>query len=770
MKLLTGLRQVCRPMATALANPAVPALGWLAVLLVTAAAPLLACYGPEYDGLHFNDARPDFFRMPQPAWGRVNDHRAWTTEPWRVHVGRENETLQAPDPPSFEKKAARLEQEGRFREAATAWEQFRHACNTAVDEDSWAPSAPPELVGLDDRLAALRAWRGPADTPALRRYLEARTLVSHADYKRPRALLRTLKSGPLRQRAAYLRATIRFYTGSDAESIAAFRKLVTLYPADPLPRYMLGRSYFAPVLSADAEAEGDAADSRQGGGRPLVGPSRPHLAPLRRAEYLRKALEAYSNCAALASATPLGEDAAGMAAGCAYRLGDLPEALLRYCRILQTPRSAERNKPAWISARKCLHRMNLAEHHRFQQQAMDQPRVAAIYLDLLLHWERLGARSNAQLGQFAATVLRRHPEAPLASLLLTRLALVEDRAGRADRAVQLAVAAVRRAAPGPEQDQARWQHAEALVHLRREAEALAEYERLARESRIPRLRSGAHEAAAVLDERRRDYAEALRHYFALEYQLDYAYVIDCLATPNDLRAFLRRYPRHPRANLVRYSLGFRQLRAGEYTAAARTFASLGPWLEVAERKYPCTLHGDRGSRMPPLAAARFLVDAQSRERQAGTTTAKAVIAYRTGQLLFHQRHLLFYNGALWTGRRTAAMELDLPYNVPEGTEQLSREEQAARTRYQEEHAALHQALRVFERIAREYPHTPEAPKALYSAAVCCTLLPSLERYWSEERAPELQSRAIRYYHQLQREYPQDPLAKAAAQYGGEVRR
>ena len=119
------------------------------------------------------------------------------------------------------------------------------------------------------------------------------------------------------------------------------------------------------------------------------------------------------------------------------------------------------------------------------------------------------------------------------------------------------------AAISADRDQARWARALALHHLGRSREALADYERVAEGAVLPRLRAGAHEAAAVVSEKLGDYPNAIRHYFALEYRSDYGYLIDCLASPDDLRAFLSRFPGHPRARLVEYSLGFRQLRLAD---------------------------------------------------------------------------------------------------------------------------------------------------------------------------------------------------------------
>src|SRR5262249_50386840 len=142
---------------------------------------------------------------------------------------------------------------------------------------------------------------------------------------------------------------------------------------------------------------------------------------------------------------------------------------------------------------------------------------------------------------------------------------------------------------------------------------------------VPKMRRGAHEAAAILAEEAGDLPNALHHYFALDYRPDYAYLIDCVATQADLRAFLRRFPADSHARLVRYSLGFRQLRVGQYEAAERTLASLGQWLEVAERQYDCRTVEDQ-PRWPSLKLARFLAGLVRREAAATDPAEKARIA------------------------------------------------------------------------------------------------------------------------------------------------
>lgn len=735
-----------------LSDTRVHLLRGLALLALCGAAPLLACYEPEYRSVHFTDwrwprpkyGRPDFFRMPQPWQGAPPEVRALPLEDDADEATVPEKRAQV-DPAE---QALRWESAGRFREAAAAWLRLQQE----NEEDSGEPVFGDELTqaqGLEDRVAALQAWRGPRDTEPLRLYLRARDLVNVQLYTDARHLLARLTRQPYRSHAEYLRACIVFYSGTPEASAAAFRAVAKRHPGHQRALYMVGRSFFRPAyfFRLDQVEKGRSAAST-----------------VRNLSYLRRALAGYDACAALTPRTSLTADACGMAAACCVRLGGYAEALLRYCRQLADLPPGSDNHAAFLSARMCLQRMGMADHRAFQARAVTRPELASVYLDLQLCYGQPGARTTYNLGLFALEVLNRRPAAPFSGRLLARLALIEGRLGRWERAERLSAAALSRCAPGAYRDQARWQHALALRQLGRRREALAEYERLAASAVVPKMRRGAHEAAAVLSEEMGDRPNAIRHYFALDYQLDYAYLIDCLATQDELRAFLKRFPHHPEVKLVRYSLGFRQLRAGQYDAATRTFASLGSWLDMAERKYDCAT-SKKKPRWPPLRTGRFMSDAVRREAAARTNAEKARAAYSRASILFHQRYLVLYNGALWTGNRTYAFDIQSPDNVSREPNPPDTPEQRAFDRYQEEHAALYQAIRIFERIANDYPKTPEAPKALYSAAMCYDFLPGVERYW-RDRSGNYGDRSVQLYQRLQREYPNDPLAVAAAKYGG----
>lgn len=723
-----------------------------ALLLASVAlTPVLACWGPELESVHFNDMRPDFLRMPEPWWQWPGEVRAIVKTPEQSNASTGEDPGQAsstgPTLDQLAETARALEQQEQFREAAATWERFL-ALRRKTDPQPWTDGSSTGGFGPEARMAALRAWRNPADTPLLHAYLKARSQIENGQLVGIGLPIQEADQGAFRPHAAYLRATVAFYLAAPEESATKYREVLELQP-DYLPaQYMVGRACYA-------------------GARELRNGSEAPPSPAERA-LLQQAATGYEVCAQSASSDPLARDAAGMAAACRFRLGDYPEALLTYCRRLAELSPGEDDGDAFTSARWSLKKMDPAAHERFQRLALNEPAAAAAYLDLILRYGRSSADANYRLGLFALDLLKRHPRTPLTGRLLTQLSTVEDRAGYADRAERLAAEALRRSTDHRDQDEARWAHALALHHAGRTQEGLREYERVADEARLPKMRAGAHEAAAVLSERLHDYPNALRHYFALEYRNDFAYVADCLATPHDLRAFLKRFPNHPQGRLIRYSLGFRQLRAGEYDAAARTFSALGPWLQTAERSYAAQTVKEK-PRMPPLEAARRLAALQREERTARNPAARARAAYAAGQLMFRQRHLLFYNNALWQGARTWALDLHSPQSLENQAGDLSPAEKANYRRYQEEHAALFQALRAFRRVADRYPGTPEAPKALYSAALCYSFLPSLERFWTNRKDLNYEREGIRLYQRLQREYPHDPLVAAAAKFGGPFR-
>src|SRR5262249_27191491 len=126
---------------------------------------------------------------------------------------------------------------GQFRQAAAAWSRIRQQ-RLAGDVREWEDwHDPPQLQAIDVRIAALRTWRGPRDTQALRLYLRARDLVNAGQSVQAQRLLSRLTQEPFHTRADYLRASLQFRS-DPVGGARAFYAYLKRHPSDPLALYM----------------------------------------------------------------------------------------------------------------------------------------------------------------------------------------------------------------------------------------------------------------------------------------------------------------------------------------------------------------------------------------------------------------------------------------------------------------------------------------------------------------------------------------------------
>ncbi len=713
-----------------------------ALLAVAAAAPLVACWEGEYRSVHFNSARPDFFRLPSQWRVRTAPPRALPPGEGDTNDFYDREVERILAVKGLIRHARGLENAGQYRQAAALWGIVQQRVNRGPDgsrpedqtnalkgdAEAWEL---PSLTGLSERIEALRTGVGLE----LKRYLRLRDQVSSGGAGAV-AALQTLQATrwaePLERNRQYLIAAAHFQRRPNPEE---FDAILRGYPTFGPAAFMAARARYRIALSRKPPAPAD----------------------------LEAAAAAYRGVAGRVRGS-LKTESIRMMGGCWYRLKRYPEALEAYAECLAEVPPGERDTPSWLSARWTLREMTLADHRAFRTRTEGRHAVARAYLDLLLDYGLQARATLVELGGYAVKVLARQAPSKRDLGVYVRLGALLERAGEPERAIRVLDRVLPRMPSGATRDRGLWARATALRRLGRTRESLSGFEQLAVEGLTPVNRRGAREAAAILRERAGDYAVALNHYFALDYTLDAAYLLDCLASPDQLRDFLRRFPQHPKVRLVRYSIGIRLLRSGDYSGAIRELEPLGNWLDVAEAAHP-SMRSRGGKRMPPLVLARKLLDCDRREKSAATRDEKANWAYEAARTVFHQRHLAFYNPVAWKGWRTFVFDRLEPDSHFQESPTYVESEAAKRDRYQREHAALHQALTRFDRIASQYAGTKQAPRALYSAALCCTLLQSLEAYWSD-RQGELYPRAIAYYRRLVREYPNDSLVPAARRYGG----
>ena len=712
------------------------AWGYLAVL---AAAPLTACRWYERRSVHFHSDRPDFFRAPARWQTRAAPKRALLPGLDRSNPVGEGETR---DMVRLIRRARRIERLGRYREAALAWQDVQFAVqrgsieSPAEDGTNALPGVGydwslPSLTGLPERIEALRT----GSPPAVKRYLVLRDQVSAGGVKADlalKSLRRRPWPEPMERHRRYLMAAAHFQKRVNPSEWDA---VVQSYPTFAPALYMAARSRYRLAASRARRVAAD----------------------------FEAAARAY-RAASVAARGSLRLDAIRMLGACYYRLGKDPEALEAYLECLASGAPGERDLTAWISARWVVERLSAADHRVFRKRIEGRGSFVPAYLDLLLDYRLQSGESLTELGSFAVQVLERERQGTRDRGVYARLGVILERAGEPERAIRILDRVLPGMLPGLDRDRGQWARAAALKRLGRNREALSAFELLAAQPNIFSIRRGAREAAAVLRERLGDYPGALIHYFALHYELDAAYVLDCLASPVQLKEFLRRYPGHSQARLVRYSIGVRLLRVGDYAGAITQLAPLGTWLDTRDVGR-FAQYSDLPSRRRTLDLARSLLRFSRLEQQAQTREDKARWAYESARRVFQERHLVFYNPAAWRGERTTVFERlesdDSHWLCPT----YARSEDEKRARYQQEHAAIHQALRGFDRVASEYSGTTWAPRALYLSALCCTLLTSVESYWRQQES-RLYRRSVGYYRRLIREYPNDPLVPAARRFGG----
>ncbi|MDA3962805.1 MAG: hypothetical protein PF961_18630 [Planctomycetota bacterium] len=278
------------------------------------------------------------------------------------------------------------------------------------------------------------------------------------------------------------------------------------------------------------------------------------------------------------------------------------------------------------------------------------------------------------------------------------------------------------------------------------AEALPRYHELhpsAPDMRDLCLRIG----AAFEDEH--DYQQALVHYVRGNSWLDVAILCDGIMPVEDLRRFLDSTP-ELRGWANDSHSGWGQHPQSDYDYAPELRLRLGVRLTRLGRAQEALayLDRDRAANVRTLLALERAAD----QREAGPTEVydlAAFVYHRGAELLVYDRywHQWAARGAL-TGTSPEAV--------------LARAELERMTPYT-------RARDLFAGIARDWPHSPEAPRALYSAALCdfwlCQPSKALggHNWWWQQRAKDeaYWDHGLTRLRDLRRRYPEHPLCRGA---------
>ncbi|HWP41683.1 MAG TPA: hypothetical protein VNO14_00510, partial [Blastocatellia bacterium] len=456
-------------------------------------------------------------------------------------------------------------------------------------------------------------------------------------------------------------------------------------------------------------------------------------------------------------------DARGWLAYLSLLAGDRVSALVQYYRMLSDKGDLGARLEAAKSLNLVRHRANDSEMKQVEAllEAEPAPALAYAYHNIYNYAPKRAKRYSYETGDdkskvseleriaaFSSRLMRRYPALSIGGAFALRMAQACLELDRNREAAEFARRAQKARIDGDERAQALW--VEGVAEHRLGNHAAARRALTAILDRYPDgpLAEGARRNLAMVAEDMGDLDAALEQYLALEYDRDVAYFVDVLMTPDQLSAFIDRHPDGPRRDELCYSLALRHLRDGKWGDARRVLSQIRPTgsgidgrydfrpsysYEAAYIQAKAPYHSDRRLRgVRPQWIERDLRTANDLERleasvnAAQDAEAKAEALYQYASYQYQAGSLLFYNPAMWAGRRYP----NLAFLYERGNYRRSNEARLLFD-YINSHDVPARALAIYLEIASRYPATRAARDALYTAAVCHEKLANYNWYWRD---------------------------------------
>jgi outer membrane protein assembly factor BamD (BamD/ComL family) len=344
--------------------------------------------------------------------------------------------------------------------------------------------------------------------------------------------------------------------------------------------------------------------------------------------------------------------------------------------------------------------------------------------------------------------MQRYPRASIGGQFAVRVAGANLELGENRLAAQQAERALSFNVRGEERARALWLKGVAEHRLRDYTGARRTLSALVAENPQGQYNVGARRLLAMVAEDAGDIDAALEQYLSLHYDVDVAYFIDVLMSPEELAHFIEGHPDSDKLDELTYALGIRYMRERRWNEARAAFARVHT---VGENKdswsydattadcysppgfeYRC--HDPKDTDYGPGVSARLLLgdirtidDLERLEREAELAVgdeAKAEALYQRASYEYESSTLIYYNPIAWHGMRHYDLD-DLHnanrYRAPGEAEKLWREAQ--------QHEPLARALVIYLDIVRRFPRTRAARDALYTAAVAHDRLSNYNEYW-----------------------------------------
>jgi outer membrane protein assembly factor BamD (BamD/ComL family) len=753
----------------------------LIALLVAASQTAWASWGERYRSVHFNSSGPDFGTPPRRAATYDSDRPGKDT--FDDDSRSDYAELSEERDDALRERRQRQRRVSRTAIAAAEargdWGRARRLCQQEGETLGWTGSLRDRLEVLS-AIVKLPQPLNSAWEARLRSYLHALNLSDRAPdgWNEAQATFERLHddtaAGFLREHALYQVASLAYAWLDSPRARRLYQQLLREFPSSPkreaalimiarcgiLPKTADGRNLSAATHALD-QFSADFPNSR-----------------FRRAALGLRARVAY-----------LTGDY-GKSAGLYLALDDLPSVeIVRkamplpaqerwYPRLLaaylyRLQRTARYDDYVWAlhQVNETMQMMTPGAARAFVARMKAEPTLAAPYFYYRLYYtgesadedgDEAAIKRREQARMKSLLPLAEHIAAQrgdaLPTLVKVRLAEVYYQESNFRDAVRWADMALQTTRPGQEPyARALFVRAASRHKQHRLADAIADFETLLARCPNSPLRPGTREELAILKEATGDLGGALDQYFGLGYDEDIAYLLDVRMPTATVAAYVAAHPHHAQRDLLRYSLGIRYLRDGDFSAARRNLRSV-PRTRYLAFTNPKSWSGDPFDRdsLDPLTVIDELMELRKHVAQARSREARAMAAYEYASYPYKNGTLLFYNAALWKGERIWLFEEF--WNKGQET--------AADVRAVEQHMRTHEvyahSLQLCKQVYRDYPDTKAAPLALYRAACSASRLANMNVCWGKEA--NLEEQAEHLMRRLVRLYPKHPLASHARKY------
>ncbi|HEX7723599.1 MAG TPA: tetratricopeptide repeat protein [Pyrinomonadaceae bacterium] len=353
--------------------------------------------------------------------------------------------------------------------------------------------------------------------------------------------------------------------------------------------------------------------------------------------------------------------------------------------------------------------------------------------------------------EFSKRLMVNHPDLSLGGAFALRASQASEELEDNAAASQFARRALQNRLNSSAREQALWTLGIAEHRLHHLDAARKNFTQLLHDYPKTNLSEAARRNLAMMAEDAGDIDGALKEYIALKYDIDQAYFVDTLMTPEQLSAFIQKHPESPKKNEFTYALGVRYLRQGRWEDARKAFAQVQTGQDFSYDYYcsSCNCKGglyinctdpkeaemgvrdDNGKKQVSpqllLRDVQTANDLEVLERSANEAVgdeAKAKALYQYASYQYEASSLLFYNPLASPGYyMLGEFAGEGRYRIPNESKILFDSQQ--------EHERLARALKIYLQVADEFPRTRAARDALYTAAVCHERLSNYNPYWRQ---------------------------------------